>query len=119
MPATLLVNLAQFVMPVTLRADLAQLVIPATLQTVMPMTHQRDSMPQPIDAAKKCKECRQLKISVEPPLHGDVSKPCKKTNNTMAVKHIYINTPPPTPPQSPPPEQQPPKSSVLPSVKAF
>jgi hypothetical protein len=53
MLATLLVNLAQFVMPVTLRADLAQLVIPATLQTVMPMTHQRDSMPHPIDAAKK------------------------------------------------------------------
>jgi hypothetical protein len=40
-------------MSVTLRADLAQLVIPATLQTVMPMTHQRDSMPHLIDAAKK------------------------------------------------------------------
>jgi hypothetical protein len=53
MPATLLVNLAQFVMPVTLRADLAQLVILATLQTVMPMTHQHDSMPHLIDATKK------------------------------------------------------------------
>jgi hypothetical protein len=53
MPATLLVNLAQFVMSVTLRANLAQLVIPATLQTVMLITHQHDSMPQPIDAAKK------------------------------------------------------------------
>jgi hypothetical protein len=93
--------LAQFVMPVTLRADLAQLMILATLQTVMPITHQCDSMPQPIDAAKKRKECRQLKISAEPPLHGEVSKPCKKTNGTMAVKHIYINTQPPTPPPPP------------------
>jgi hypothetical protein len=53
MSTILLVNLVQFVMPVTLRADLVQLVIPATLQTVMPMTHQRDLMPQPIDATKK------------------------------------------------------------------
>ena len=26
-----------------------------------------------------------------PPLHGEVSKTCKKTNGTMADMHIYMN----------------------------
>ena len=31
---------------------------------------------------------RHIKISAAPPLHGWVSKTCKKTNGTMAVHHI-------------------------------
>ena len=30
------------------------------------------------------------KNSAEPPLHGEVSKTCKKTNGTMTDMHIYI-----------------------------
>ena len=59
---------------------------------------------------KKNKILSQFKILAEPPLHGEVSKTCKKTYGTMADNHIYIciqfnislpshiHPPPPSPP---------------------
>ena len=59
---------------------------------------------------KKNKILSQFKISIEPPLHREVSKTCKKIYGTMADNHIYIciqfnislpshiHPPPPPPP---------------------